>query len=460
MTPENQTITTASDQDLRPESANSRAVGARLLQAVLDKHRPLDEALADKALGFPALDERDRAAIRRLVATCLRRLGQIDALIAHFVPRQPAGLPLQALRLGLCDLLLLGTPAHAAVSASVDILPPPEKGGAKARGLVNAVLRRASRDGGREGVDLLLQQDAGRLNTPAWLAKRWTAAYGEATARAIMEAHLAEAPLDISVKPGLEAEWAEKLQADILPGGSLRRMAGGSVEQLPGFTDGAWWVQDAAAALAARLFGDIAGKRLADLCAAPGGKTAQLLSLGAEVYAIDRSEARLQRLKRNLARLHLKAMVRTADAESWQPDEAGPDGMLLDGVLLDGVLLDAPCSATGTIRRHPDLPYLKRATDIAKLAALQRRLLEHALSLLKPGGLLVYCVCSLEPEEGEAHLDWLRQRKDCEILPIAAAELGLDAAMITPSGALRSLPCHWAERGGIDGFFMLRLRKI
>jgi len=453
MTPDNQAP--------NPASSNSRAIGARLLQAVLDKHRPLDEALADKALGFAALEERDRAAIRRLVATCLRRLGQIDALIAHFVPRQPAGLPLQALRLGLCDLLLLGTPAHAAVSASVDILPPPEKGGAKARGLVNAVLRRASRDNGQEGTDLLLQQDAGRLNTPAWLAKRWIAAYGEATARAIMEAHLAEAPLDMSVKPGLEAEWAEKLQAEILPGGSLRRMAGGAVEHLPGFSDGTWWVQDAAAALPAKLFGDLAGKRIADLCAAPGGKTAQLLSLGAEVYAIDRSEARLQRLKRNLARLHLKAMVRTADAESWQPESLQPEsGQPGESALLDGVLLDAPCSATGTIRRHPDLPYLKRAVDIAKLADLQRRLLGHALSLLKPGGLLIYCVCSLEPEEGEAHLDWLRQRKDCEILPITASELGLDAAMITKDGALRSLPCHWPERGGMDGFFVLRLRKI
>ncbi len=429
------------------EPLQPRAVAARLLQAVLDKHRALDDALTDKALGFAGLTDRDRGATRRLVATCLRRLGQIDALIAVFVTRQPAGLPLQALRLGLCDLLFLGTPAHAAVSASVDILPPPEKGGSKARGLVNAVLRRAT----REGTDLLAKQDAARLNTPDWLARRWVAAYGEATARAIMEAHLAEASLDISVAPGQETIWAEKLQAEILPGGSLRRMAGGAVEQMPGFEEGGWWVQDAAAALPAKLFGPLAGKRIADLCAAPGGKTAQLLSLGAEVYAIDRSEPRLQRLKRNLARLHLKAMVRTADAESWQPDEAG---------LLDGVLLDAPCTATGTIRRHPDLPYLKRAADIAKLAALQRRLLAHALSLLKPGGLLIYCVCSLEPEEGEAQLDWIKARGDCSIQPIAANELGVDAAMATASGGLRTLPCHWPEHGGIDGFFMMRLRKI
>ena len=446
-----------------------RAVAAGLLQAVLDKHRALDDALADKAMGFTALAERDRAAIRRLVATCLRRLGQIDALIDAFVPRRPAGLPLQALRLGLCDLLLLGTPAHAAVSASVDILPPPEKGGAKARGLVNAVLRRASQESGRasgnEAETLLMEQNAGRLNTPGWLAKRWIAAYGEAAAQAIMDAHLAEAPLDISVKPGLEAEWAEALQAEILPSGSLRRMAGGAVEQLPGFDAGVWWVQDAAASLPAKLFGPVAGKRIADLCAAPGGKTAQLLSLGAAVYAVDRSEARLQRLKRNLARLNLKAMVRTADAETWQPDvagpdSAGPDSAGPDAALLDGVLLDAPCSATGTIRRHPDLPYLKRPADIAKLADLQRRLLLHGLSLLKPGGLLVYCVCSLEPEEGEAQLAWIKARKDCELLPVTAAELGVDVAMISADGALRSLPSHWAERGGIDGFFAMRVRKL
>ncbi len=441
-----------------------RAVAAGLLQAVLDKHRALDDALADKAMGFTALAERDRAAIRRLVATCLRRLGQIDALIDAFVPRRPAGLPLQALRLGLCDLLLLGTPAHAAVSASVDILPPPEKGGAKARGLVNAVLRRASHAGGQEGTSLLMEQNAGRLNTPGWLAKRWIAAYGEAAAQAIMDAHLAEAPLDISVKPGQEAEWAEALQAEILPGRSLRRMAGGAVEQLPGFEAGAWWVQDAAASLPAKLFGPVAGKCIADLCAAPGGKTAQLLSLGAAVYAVDRSETRLQRLKRNLARLNLKAMVRTADAETWQPDDASPEAGAPDGApagtLLDGVLLDAPCSATGTIRRHPDLPYLKRPADIAKLADLQRRLLLHGLSLLKPGGLLVYCVCSLEPEEGEAQLAWIKARKDCELLPVSAAELGIDAAMISADGALRSLPSHWAERGGIDGFFAMRVRKL
>lgn len=433
-----------------PSPPDLRAVAARLLDAVLERRRALDEALADPALGFAALADRDRAAARRLVSATLRRLGQLDDLVQAFTARPPKGLPLMALRLGLCEILFLGTPHHAAVSQAVNLLPPPERGGARARGLVNAVLRRAV----REGAAHVAQQDAARMNTPAWLWRRWRMAYGEAIARAIATAHLGEAPLDITLKtPAAPADWPSRLEAARLPTGTLRRMAGGAVEQLPGFDDegGAhWWVQDAAAALPARLLGDVRGQLLADLCAAPGGKTAQLLAAGAEVYAIDRSEPRLRRLKTNLARLGLKARVRTDDAATWQP---------APGESLDGILLDAPCSATGTIRRHPDLPHLKQETDIAKLAAAQRRLLEHALDLVRPGGLVVYCVCSLEPEEGEGHLHWLRQRPDVEILPVEAAELGVPPDMIDAAGALRTLPCHWPEHGGLDGFFALRLRR-
>jgi len=430
-----------------PPPSAARRVAAALLHAVLEQRRPLDDTLADPSLGFAALPDRDRGATRRLVATTLRRLGQIDALLAAFVARLPKGQPLMALRLGLCELLFLGTPAHAAVSSAVDILPPPDQGGAKARGLVNAVLRRA----GREGAALVAQQDAARLNAPGWLMRRWQAQYGAPLAHAIGLAHLSEAPLDFTVKSDPEV-WAAQLQAEILPGGSLRRLAGGAVETLPGFQDpagAAWWVQDAAAAMPVRLFGSVAGLTIADLCAAPGGKTAQLLSLGATVYAIDRSEPRLKRLKSNLARLGLKARVRTAEAESWQPEEP-----------LDGVLLDAPCTATGTIRRHPDLPYLKQPGDILKLAGVQRRLLEHAISIVKPGGIVVYCVCSLESEEGEGHLAWLRARGDVELLPADAAALGIPPELVTPDGAFRSLPCHWPERGGMDGFFAFRLRRL
>lgn len=422
---------------------NSRRVAAALLQAVLERRRALDEAMADPALGFAKLPDRDRGFVRRLVAGTLRRLGQVDALLKGFVERTPKGLPLHAMRLGLCDLLFLGTPPHAAVSAAVEILPQ----GAKSRGLVNAVLRRAD----REAAAVIAGQDEALLNTPGWLRRRWEAAYGKDVARDIMRAHLAEAALDITVKGDAES-WAAQLNAVLLPNGSLRRLEGGAVDGLPGFNDEAgaqWWVQDAAAALPAKLFGDLNGKLVADLCAAPGGKTAQLLSMGAEVYAIDRSEPRLQRLKRNLTRLGLKARVRTADAATWIPDEGQ----------LDGVLLDAPCSATGTIRRHPELPYIKQESDIAKLAELQRRLLEHAVSLLKPGGLLVYGTCSLEPEEGEAQRDWLLAHAELEPLPITPEELGVPAAMIDARGALRSLPCYWPEHGGIDGFFAARFRK-
>ncbi|WP_428248814.1 RsmB/NOP family class I SAM-dependent RNA methyltransferase [Ferrovibrio sp.] len=422
---------------------NSRRVAAALLQAVLERRRALDEAMADPALGFAKLPDRDRGFVRRLVAGTLRRLGQVDALLKGFVERTPKGLPLHAMRLGLCDLLFLGTPPHAAVSAAVEILPQ----GAKSRGLVNAVLRRAD----REAAAVIAAQDEALLNTPGWLRRRWEAACGKEVARDIMRAHLAEAALDITVKGNAES-WAAQLNAVLLPNGSLRRLEGGAVDGLPGFNDEAgaqWWVQDAAAALPARLFGDLNGKLVADLCAAPGGKTAQLLSMGAEVYAIDRSEPRLQRLKRNLTRLGLKARVRTADAAVWTPDEGQ----------LDGVLLDAPCSATGTIRRHPELPYIKQESDIAKLADLQRRLLEHAVSLLKPGGLLVYGTCSLEPEEGEAQRDWLLTHAELEPLPITPEELGVPAVMIDARGALRSLPCYWPEHGGIDGFFAARFRK-
>lgn len=421
---------------------NPRRVAADLLEAVLRRHRALDEAMAEKATGFASLADRDRAFVRRLTATTLRRLGQIDAVLKGFVKLWPKGLPLQALRLGLCELLFLETPSHAAVSSAVELMPA----GSKARGLVNAVLRRAD----REGAAIVANQDAARLNTPVWLRKRWEATYGADLAASIMAAHLSEAALDITVKRDAAA-WAEPLGAVLLPSGSLRRLAGGSVESLPGFHDpegAAWWVQDAAAALPAKLFGDLTGKLAADLCAAPGGKTAQLLSQGASVYAVDRSELRLQRLKKNLARLGLKAQVRTADACEWRPDE-----------LLDAVLIDAPCSATGTIRRHPELPYLKQESDIASLSQLQRRLIEHAITLLKPGGLLVYGTCSLEPEEGEAQRDWLQLHKDMESMPISAAELGVPAAMIDSQGSLRCLPCHWPEHGGIDGFFAARFRK-
>jgi 16S rRNA (cytosine967-C5)-methyltransferase len=313
------------------------------------------------------------------------------------------------------------------------------------KGLLNAVLRRLDRE--RESI--LSAQDAARLTTPDWLWDRWTAAYGEAAARRIAQAHMAEPPLDLSVREDPDG-WAAKLDATRLPTGTLRLTgARGDVRKLPGYDDGAWWVQDAAAALPARLLGDVAEQRVFDLCAAPGGKTAQLAASGAYVMAVDRSEARLRQLEGNLARLSLAAATVAADITAWTPPDTP-----------EKILLDAPCTATGTLRRHPDIAHLKRPADAASMAGLQAELLGAAAEMLAPGGTLVYAVCSLEPEEGVERVEaLLRERTDFERLPVSAEELGVPAEAITADGDLRTLPCHWADQGGMDGFYAARLRK-
>ena len=429
-----------------PQHADPRRCALELLQAVLHQGRALDEALAGHG-GLARLEARDRAFARLLVATSLRRLGQIDALIDHCLER-----PLKAkfagvrdlLRLGACQLVFLGTPAHAAVSTTVALATGPRLAGH--RGLLNALLRRLA----REGQELAAAQDAARLNTPDWLWHSWTGTYGEAVARAVAEVHLAEPPLDLTVKAE-PAAWAEALGAQVLPSGSLRLPPGaGEVARLAGYGEGAWWVQDAAAALPARLLGPLQGKRIIDLCAAPGGKTAQLAAAGAQVTAVERSEKRLQQLTENLARLGLHAETAAADARSWRP--AAPAA---------AVLLDAPCSATGTLRRHPDIAHLKGPEQVAPLTALQDELLAAALAMVAPGGTLVYAVCSLQPEEGPARIaDLLASGGPAARLPIEPGELPDLAEAITPDGDLRSLPCHWAERGGIDGFYACRLRCL
>ena len=419
--------------------ATARAAALDLLQAVLRRKHALDEALAVDAT-LPRLEVRDRGFARMLVATCLRRLGEIDQAIAPLLatplPHKASAIA-DALRLGVCQLLFLGTPPHAAVGETVELVAGL---GALAgyKGLVNAVLRRLDRD--RPTTDPA-------RNTPAWLAEGWTAAYGEATAKAIAAAHLHEAPLDISVKEQ-SADWATRLGAEILPTGTLRLAdSSGAVESLPGFAEGAWWVQDAAASLPAKLLGR--PTQAIDLCAAPGGKTAALAAAGIAVTAVDRSPQRLRRLRHNLARLSLSAGVVEADAASWRP--AAP---------AEAVLLDAPCSATGTIRRHPDLPWLKRAEDLPKLTALQDRLLDNAIAMTRPGGIIVYATCSLQPEEGPARIAALLDRgAPVEPVPIQVAEVGGLAQLLTPAGELRSLPCHLAERGGMDGFYACRLRR-
>lgn len=420
----------------------ARACALDVLDAVLGDKRLLDETLADHA-GLARLEARDRAFARLLVSTTLRRLGQIDALIAHCLDKPlsaRAARVRQILRLGACQLAFLGTPPHAAVDGAVSLV-----GSNRAyKGLVNAVLRRLA----REGAGLAAKHDAPRLDTPGWLWESWRSAYGEATARAIAEAHLAEPPLDITVKRDPEG-WARRLDARVLPTGTLRRALGGAVEDLNGYAQGGWWVQDAAAALPARLLGDVAGATVIELCAAPGGKTAQLAAAGAHVVAVDRSARRLDRLRQNLARLGLAAETIAADAIDWRP--RAPARF---------VLLDAPCSATGAIRRHPDIPHLKTAADVARLAALQDRLLDAAYPMLAPGGTLVWCVCSLEPEEGPERIAALLERAPgLERVAITASEIGGLSELVTAAGDLRTLPCHLADRGGLDGFFVARLRR-
>lgn len=415
----------------------------RLLRAVLERATALDDAwAAELASGgmLHRLSGRDRAFARLLAGTTLRRLGQIDDALSRCMERplargaRPAQQPL---RLAAAQLLFLGTPAHAAVDGAVRQV----RRMGRLSGLVNAVARRLSRDGG----EIRATQDAERLNCPDWLWRSWCDAFGEADTRAMVGAMLTEPDLHLTPREAPDT-WAKQLAADLLPTGSLVRSGGGRIEELPGYEDGAWWVQDAAAALPARLLGPVEGRTVVDLCAAPGGKTAQLAAAGASVTAVDISPARLRRLAGNLERLRLTANLVEADVAVWRPEQPA-----------DAVLLDAPCTSTGTIRRHPDIWRLKSAADVAHMAALQDRLLDSACAMLAPGGTLVYCTCSLQSEEGPARIAALLARNPAiHRLPVVAAELPGLAAAVTGDGDVRTLP-H--QLGGIDGFFISRLGR-
>jgi 16S rRNA (cytosine967-C5)-methyltransferase len=433
----------------------ARRIAADILDGVLHKHRTLDEQLDGAAAhpGLKTLSDRDRALMRRLVATILRRLGTLGHVLSRLLDR---GIPTDAPRaqsallIGAAQILWMDVPDHAAVDLSVR-LAQSDRRAAKYAGLVNAVLRRCA----REGHALIEEVEAQTLDVPPWLLARWVAHYGETVAREIALAIGHEPSLDITVKADA-AQWAARLHGETLPTGSLRTLLQGSVTMLPGFSEGQWWVQDAAAALPARLFGDVAGKTIADLCAAPGGKTAQLAHAGARVTAVDRSPGRMARLRDNLTRLSLEAATVVTDAAEWQG--GNPSGGF------DGILLDAPCASTGTIRRHPDVAWLRQETDIVTLAALQKRLLQQAVSLLKPGGILVYCTCSLEPEEGEQAISALLAAESAvRRAPIGPSEVAGLADIITAEGDLRTLPCHLPHEdprlGGLDGFYAARLVK-
>jgi 16S rRNA (cytosine967-C5)-methyltransferase len=426
----------------------ARRIAADIVDGVLRRKLALDEQLSGKGAhpGIATLPDRDRALMRRLIATVLRRLGTLRHILGGFLERGfPADAPRTetVLLLGAAQILWLEVPDHAAVDLSVR-LAQADRRAARYAGLVNAVLRRVAQKPATA-------DDASR-DTPKWLLDRWSATYGKDAAQAIAAANAQEPALDLTLKQDAE-RWAERVHGRVLPTGSVRTLAHGAVTLLPGFSEGAWWVQNAAAAIPARLFGELNDRRVADLCAAPGGKTAQLANAGANVTAVDRSPARLSRLRENLERLSLSADILAADILEWQAEP------------FDAVLLDAPCSSTGTIRRHPDVPWLKSATDIAALVGMQRKLLDKAVELTKPGGTLIYCVCSLEPEEGEQQIaDLLARDSRIARVPIAAGEVSGHAEFLNAAGELRTLPTHLPDPeprwGGLDGFFAARLKRI
>ena len=415
----------------------ARQAAQEILSQVLRKRRPLESALDV----CHSLDTRDAGFARAIASETLRHFGQLDALIRGFVDKLPAphrsGSTLEILLAGSCELLFMDVSPHAAVDGANRLAQDDGKA-VHFKPLINAVLRRVS----REGRQALAKQDAPRLNTPDWLWMRWVAAYGEETARAIATAHLKQAPLDV-VSKGREPTDGSKLFGDV-----WRLEGGRRVDELPGFDEGAFWVQDAAATLPAHLLGNVKGRRAIDLCAAPGGKTAQLAAAGAEVTAVEREAPRLARLKENLDRLRLSATLLNEDVRDGCLDPA------------PFVLLDAPCSATGTIRRHPELPWIKGASDVTLCQASSAELLECAAALVSSGGLLVFAVCSLEPEEGpDQVVDFLGRNSDFERVAIAPNDVFGHAELIDSSGDLRTLPCHLAAQGGMDGFYAARLRR-
>lgn len=403
--------------------------GALALLAGLREGR----SLADQAGRLNHLPQGDRARAQRLALVVLRHRDRADQVLGRFLQRKPRPEVADVLRLATVELLELGEAPHGAVNAAVGLVRGMGRKGAAASGMVNAVLRKVA--GVTDWAGLPVQR------LPVWLRQPLVHAYGREAVAAMEAAHQAGAPLDLTLKPGAAVE------GDLLPTGSVRLAGSPQLSALPGYETGGWWVQDAAAALAARLLDAQPGERVVDLCAAPGGKTLQLAAAGARVTAVDISEQRMARVAENLARCGLKADLVVADALEWRP-ETPPDA----------ILLDAPCSATGTIRRHPDLPLLRDGGGLAEIAALQSALVGHAIAMLPAGGRLVFATCSLLPEEGEAQLAKALARHP-ELQVIRPDLPGIEPDWITPGGGLRLRPDYWADRGGMDGFFIAHLRK-
>ena len=431
---------------------DSRKAAIKLLRIVLQDKRSLDEAIGRYGSGGPLQDltTRDRAFARAIVATTLRRKGQLEDILSRFLEKplpKKCGSLKEILLISAAQLVFLKSPPHAVIDIAVRLCKK-DRIANRFNKLTNAILRRVS----EQGEEIASSQDAYLLNIPDWMRLRWENSYGPEATENIANAHLIEAPLDLSVKSSSK-HWAQKLGGFVLPNGSVRILSQGRIENIEGYSDGEWWVQDVAASLCAPLLGNMDGLKVADLCAAPGGKTAQLALAGAQVTAVDLSAKRLDRLRENMQRLNFTVETIEADILKWQPREQ-----------FDAILLDAPCSATGTIRRHPDIPYLKSENDIIELSHLQAKCLENAFSMLKPGGVLVYCTCSLEPEEGFVQIsNFLNDNNEARLEPIRLSEVHDYPGWIT-EGCLRTLPsllpAEDIQYSGMDGFFAARIKKI
>ena len=422
----------------------TRATAVDLVGIVLRSGQAFDIAFTqNKDLNL--MSSRDRAFIYNLCLTTLRRLGQIDELIQtyldHPIPHN-AQYVTDILRIGACQILFLNVANHAAVFTCVELTR--KKGYSAHIKLVNAVLRGLTRN----GTSLVTKQDENFLNIPRWLWNSWLVAYGEVNCREIAAAHLRGGALDLSTF-GDPNTYSKLLNGKVLPPGTVRIYTKGPIGGLPGFQNGKWWVQDLAARMVAALAGDISEKSVLDLCAAPGGKTAYFAAGGGNVTAVDRSKVRIRRLKENLDRLQLTAKIIQEDALTWRPRKTA-----------DVVILDAPCSGTGTARRHPDVLWTKTETDVIKLVDLQKRLLKAASEMVAPGGILIFATCSLQPEEGGDHMNaFLENHPNFSLFPVTSDDVYGHDELISAPGVFRSLPCHFGSEGGMDGFFAARFQR-
>jgi 16S rRNA (cytosine967-C5)-methyltransferase len=415
----------------------ARKAAIHLLDEILEDGRLMPEMIQGGALDH--LEPADRARAQRLATETLRGLERADRLLQKHLSKYPPLTVRNALRLGTVEICAMGEAPHGVVNSMVELVGR-TKHIHHLRGLTNAVLRKIVAAGPEAWNELRVPR------LPKWLRGPMVDAWGAENVGSMEAAHFASVPLDITVKSDAAA-WAKKLGGEVLPSGSVRLKDAGRVSGLDGFDEGAWWVQDAAAAMPVQLLDLTEGETVLDLCAAPGGKTMQAAAIRARVTAVDISKHRLVRVRENLARSGLHAVVKKGDVMRTEGE-------------YDAIILDAPCSATGTIRRHPDLPHAKDGSEFGDLIELQTQMLDHAIDLLKPGGRLVYCTCSLLPDEGECQVEEILERREDVSVDRSALERDwIDAEWITEEGGLRLLPHFWADKGGMDGFYMAVLRK-